>query len=196
MAPSLLDHTAADLLALFAAGKNTPGAGSAAALTGALAGSLLQAVARYTIRAAAKGEAYASFQERAEALLSEVSERSRRLSLAADEDIAAFQRFWREKTSEALLPAIEVPAGIAEECAALAEAGIELHEYGFKAARGEAATAAMLAVTGGESALLVADLNLKFAGTTAWAGSLEERARSLRTRLGELRISIEKRISL
>ncbi|HEX6902344.1 MAG TPA: cyclodeaminase/cyclohydrolase family protein [Thermoanaerobaculia bacterium] len=188
MAPSLLDHTAADLLALFAAGKNTPGAGSAAALTGALAGSLLEAVARYTIRAAAKGEAYASFQERAEVLLSEVSERSRRLSLAADEDVEAFQRFWREKTSENLEAAVEVPVGIAEECAALAEIGIELREHGFKAARGEAATAVMLAVASGEAALLVADLNLKFAGTAAWVGPLEERMRSLRARLGELAV--------
>lgn len=188
MAPSLLDHTAADLLALFAAGKNTPGAGSAAALTGALAGSLLQAVARYTIRAATKGGAYASFQERAEALLSEVSERSRRLALAADEDVAAFQRFWREKTSETLEAAIEIPIEIAEQCAALAEVGIELREHGFKAARGEAATAVLLAVTGGEAALLVANLNLKFAGTAAWMGSLEERSGALVDRLGELAV--------
>jgi methenyltetrahydrofolate cyclohydrolase len=187
MAPSLLDHTAADLLALFAAGKNTPGAGSAAALTGALAGSLLQAVALYTIRAAAKGEAYASFQERAEALLSEVSERSRLLSLAADEDIAAFQRFWREKTSETLEAAVEVPVGIAEQCAALAEAGIELREHGFKSARGEAATAVILAVAGGEAALLVANLNLKFAGTAAWVGPLEERVGSLSRRIRDLK---------
>lgn len=191
MASSLLDKTAADLLDLFAAGKNTPGAGSAAALTGALAGSLLQAVARYTIRAAAKGKAYTDFRERAEALLEEVTERSRRLSRAVDEDAAAFELYWRERTSEALRPATEVPVAIAEHCAALAEAGIELREHGFKAARGEAATAVLLAVASGEAALHVARLNLKFAGTAPWAGAGEERLGSIGRRLGGFRSMIQ-----
>ena len=186
----LLDHTCADLLDLFAAGRNTPGAGSAAALTGAVAGSLLQAVARYTIRAAAKGEAYAPFRERAEALLAEVGEATRRLALAADEDAAAFGRFWTLKgqagAEEALEGATEVPIGIAERCAALAAAGIELHEHGFKAARGEAATAVLLAVASGEAALHVARLNLKFAGTAGWVGACEERVASLAGSLRDL----------
>ena len=69
---SFLDRTTRDLLDLFAAGKNTPGAGSAAALMGALAGSVLQTVAQHTIKAAESSkrrEAYASFRERAEAIL-------------------------------------------------------------------------------------------------------------------------------
>ena len=41
--PSFLDRSTGDLLDLFGAGKNVPGAGSAAALQGALAGSLIQA---------------------------------------------------------------------------------------------------------------------------------------------------------
>lgn len=45
---SFLDRPAGELLDLFAAGKTVPGAGSAAALQGALAGSLIQAVARYS----------------------------------------------------------------------------------------------------------------------------------------------------
>lgn len=188
MAPSLLDQTSADLLNLFAAGRNTPGAGSAAALTGAMAGSLLQAVALYTIRAARKGEeAYAPFLERAEALLEEVRERSGRLSMAADADSAAFERFWRQRSSEALKPATEVPIAIAEDCAALAEAGGELHQHGFKAARGEAATAVLLAVASGEAAAHVARLNLKFAGSASWVGALEERVGFLSGKLGEHR---------
>lgn len=183
---SLLDLTSTDLLDLFAAGKNTPGAGSAAALTGALAGSLLQAVARYTIRAARKPGAGASYLERAEALLEEVRERSRLLSAAVDEDAAAFERFWRLRGSgeaqEALERAIEVPLGIAEQCAALAETGAELYEKGFKAARGEAGTAVRLAVASGEAALYIARLNLESAGI----GLYEERLKSLKRRLGDL----------
>lgn len=178
---SLLDLTSTDLLDLFAAGKNTPGAGSAAALTGALAGSLLQAVARYTIRAARKPGADASYLERAEALLEEVLERSRLLSMAVDEDAAAFERFWRLK--EETGPVIEVPFGIAEQCAMLGEIGIELHEKGFKAARGEASTAVRLALASGESALHIARLNLEFART----GIDEERMNLLQRRLGDLR---------
>ena len=173
---SLLDRTAADLLELFAAGKNIPGAGSAAALTGAVAGSLLQAVARYTIRAAGKGDA--------EALLEEIGERSRHLSAAVDEDAAAFERFWHLRTEEALGPAIEVPLAIAEHCAALGEIGVELYERGFKPARGEAKTAVLLALASGEAAVHIARLNLKF----AQAGLYEEKLLFLERRLGELRM--------
>jgi formiminotetrahydrofolate cyclodeaminase len=180
---SLLDRTSTDLLDLFAAGKNTPGAGSAAALTGALAGSLLQAVARYTIRAARKPGADASWLERAEALLEEVRERSRLLSLAVDEDVAAFERFWRLK-GEALGPAVEVPLGIAEHCATLGEIGAELYDHGFKPARGEASTAVRLAIASGEAALYIASFNLEFAGSGLYEdklGSLTRRFEDLRT---------------
>ena len=175
---SFLDRTAADLLALFAAGKNTPGAGSAAALTGAVAGSLLQAVARYTIRATD-----ASYLERAKALLEQARERSRLLSEAVDEDASAFERYWRLRTAEALGPAIEVPLAIAEHCAALGEIGVELYEKGFKPARGEAKTAVLLALASGEAAVHIARLNLKFAKT----GLYEEKVLFLERRLGDLR---------
>src|SRR5947199_9501653 len=102
---SFLDRTAGELLDLFAAGRNTPGAGSAAALTGALAGSLLQTVARHTIKAAnstKRAEAYAPFRERAEVLLAEARDRSRHLRDAVDADAAAFDRFWKERTDETL----------------------------------------------------------------------------------------------
>jgi formiminotetrahydrofolate cyclodeaminase len=188
---SFLDRTAADLLDLFAAGKNTPGAGSAAALTGAMAGSLLQAVARYTIRAVRKPGADASFLERAEALLEESRERSRLLSVAVDEDATAFEGFWHLKTGEALGPVIEIPLGIAEHCAALGEIGVELYDHGFKAAQGEADTAVRLALASGEAAVRITRLNLKLAE----AGLHEEKLRSLDRRLGNLRKLIEERTS-
>ncbi len=180
---SLLDRTVTDLLELFAAGKNTPGAGSAAALTGAVAGSLLQAVARYTIRVAGKPDADSSFLDRAGILLEEARERSRRLSEAVDEDAAAFERFWQSRSKGDLQEAIEIPIKVAEQCAALGEIGVELHEKGFKAARGEAKTAVLLALAGGEAAMHIARLNLKFAAINLH----EEKLRPLDQRLGDLR---------
>lgn len=157
---SFLDRSTGDLLDLFAAGKNVPGAGSAAALQGALAGSLIQAVAKYS---------------RDERLLNEARERSERLRKAVDEDAAAFQEFWKNRASEALTLATDIPIAIARDCASLAAMGLELHEKGFKNARGESAAAALSALAAAEAALYVARLN---------QGS---RADEIRTLVGELR---------
>ena len=162
-----LDRSTGDLLDLFAAGKNVPGAGSAAALQGALAGSLIQAVAKYS---------------RDEGLLNEARERSERLRRAVDEDAAAFQEFWRSRTAEALAQATEIPIAIARDCAALAAIGLELHEKGFKNARGESAAAAWGALAAAEAALYVARLN---------QGSRAEEIRSLVGDLRELRKRLE-----
>jgi formiminotetrahydrofolate cyclodeaminase len=191
---NLLERTTPELLEAFAAGTNTPGAGSAAALAGAVAGSLLQASAQYAVRAAGKGGAGSGFLERAGAILEEARERSRRLSLAVDEDAAAFQRYWRDRTDEALRQATDVPLGIAEECAALAEAGVELYDRGFRNARGETGTAVLAAVASGEAALYVARLNLGAAREPLWTGSRSERIQALRSRLEEAGRQIRARI--
>ena len=191
----LVERTALELLDLFAAGRNTPGAGSAAALMGALAGSVLQTVARHTIKAAEgskRREVYAPFRERAEALLVEARDRSLRLREAVDADAAAFDRFWQDRTEENLQRATDIPVEIAEDCAALAEIGLELHERGFRNAQGEAAAAALSAIASGETAAYIADLNLRSAG--GWAAERKEKIRSLRVRLRDLRGLIESRI--
>lgn len=191
---NLLERTAPELLEAFAAGTNTPGAGSAAALAGAVAGSLLQASAHYAVRAAGKGGAGSDFLERAGTILGGARERSRRLSLAVDEDAAAFQRYWRDRTDAALRQATDVPLGIAEECTALAEMGIELYDKGFKNARGETGTAVLTAVASGEGALYVVRLNLGAAREASWTESRKEKVLELRRRLEELRREIGARI--
>jgi len=198
---SLLDRRTADLLDLFAAGKNTPGAGSAAALAGAVAGSLLQAVARYSIRDAAKRGSTELSGERAGILLDEARERSRLLSAAVEEDATAFERFWRlraggkaeRERQKAFQRVVEVPLEIAEQCAALAEMGIELHDHGFKAAQGEASTAVLLAIAGGEAALNIVRLNLKLGGSERWAEA-QEAPSVIERRLWDLRRLIEERM--
>lgn len=163
---SFLDRSAGDLLDLFAAGKTTPGAGSAAALQGALAGSLVQAVARYS---------------RAEGPLSEARERTDRLRRAVDEDAAAFARYWKTRAAEDLLPAIEIPLAIARDCAGIAALALDLYETGFRNARGESVAAAWGALAAGESALYAARANLRGRdqATDALAGEL----RALRGRI-------------
>jgi formiminotetrahydrofolate cyclodeaminase len=192
---SFLHRPALELLDLFAAGRNTPGAGSAAALMGALAGSVLQTVARHTIKAAdgaKRREVYAPFRERAEAILEEARNRSQFLRGAVDEDAAAFDRFWQTRAGEDLQRATDIPIEIAERCAALAEIGLELCDRGFGNAQGEAAAATLSAVAGGEAAAHVAHLNLKFAGD--WGEARKEKVRGLRRRLRELRKLTEARI--
>jgi formiminotetrahydrofolate cyclodeaminase len=174
---SFLDRTAADLLDLFAAGKNTPGSGSAAALMGALAGSLIQAVALYS---------------KAEAILIEARERSERLRRAVDADAAAFNEFWRLRkagTAEkeaALRRAIEVPLAIVDDCLVLAGLGRELYAHGFKNARAESSTAALAAMAGAEAALHTARLNLKAAENAAWFQEIQERVEELGAKVSRL----------
>jgi formiminotetrahydrofolate cyclodeaminase len=192
---SFLDRTTRELLDLFAAGRNTPGAGSAAALTGALAGSVLQTIARHTIKAAEgskRREVYAPFRERAEAILEDARDRSLRLREAVDADAAAFDQFWQDRTEENLQRATDIPIEIAGHCTALAEIGLELHERGFRNAQGEAAAATLSAVASGETAAYIADLNLRSAG--GWADERKEKISHLRRRLRELRGLIEARI--
>jgi formiminotetrahydrofolate cyclodeaminase len=194
---AFLDRTVRDLLDHFAAGRNTPGAGSAAALGGAIAGGLLETVARHTIQAARSGKriaVYEPFRERAEALLTAAGERSRHLRGAVDEDAAAFERFWRARTDETLRQATEVPIGIAEHCLALAEIGIELYDRGFRNARGEAGAAALSAIANGEAAAFCAWLNLGFAGAAVWAAGRKQDIGDLRRRLRHLRTLVEARI--
>jgi formiminotetrahydrofolate cyclodeaminase len=206
---SLLDLPTAELLERFAAGKLTPGAGSAAALMGAVAGSLIQAAAQYAIKAR-KREAEAPFRERAAILLEEARARTGRLERAVEEDAAAFDRYWQlltelraaplsdveradlqARASEALKQATDIPLEIGWQCVGLAEIGLELYERGHRNARGEAATAVLSAIANGEAAAHTARLNLQFAGTAPWIDSRTAEIRELRGQLLGLRKRIE-----
>lgn len=187
---TLLDRSARELLDSFAAGRNTPGAGSAAALMGALSGSLLQAVAKYTLNAATR-RSDPLLRERSEAILEESRQRRERLLQAVDDDAAAFDLYWRQRTDENLKRATEIPIEIAEECLALAELGIELYGRGFRNARAEARAAALAAIAGGEAALHTARLNLKAADTAPWTEDGSRGVRRLRLRLREVWKQVE-----
>src|SRR3954454_7282360 len=151
----MLDREARDLLDRFAAGNTTPGAGSSAALMGAIAASLAETVARHTLKAARSGkrrEVYIPFRERAEALLAQAGELADRLRRAVDEDADAFDQFWAERTEEAQRRATEVPIEIAACCLAVAEIARELYDFGARSSHGEASAALSAALAGGETA--------------------------------------------
>ncbi|HWM93871.1 MAG TPA: cyclodeaminase/cyclohydrolase family protein [Thermoanaerobaculia bacterium] len=169
---SFLDRPAGDLLDLFAAGKTVPGAVSAAALQGALAASLLQAVARYT---------------KAEALLKEAGERGERLRRAVDEDATAFQQYWGSRVEEDLRRAVDIPIAVAQDCAALAVLGLDLYETGFRNSRGESAAAVLGALAAGEAALYAASQNVKLSKDPGWAALRNEAITSRGRELRELR---------
>jgi formiminotetrahydrofolate cyclodeaminase len=194
-AGEILDLKTQDLLARFAAGNTTPGAGSAAAFMGALAASVAQTVARHTLKAAESGkrrEVYAPFRERAEALLGQAGGLSDRLRHAVEEDAAAFDQFWKDRTEETQRRATEIPVEIAEHCVAVAEIALELHDHGARSSRGEAVAAILGALAGGETAAHVAHLNLKFAG--AGMEGAKRKVHGLRRRLRDLRALAEARI--
>jgi formiminotetrahydrofolate cyclodeaminase len=109
-----------------------------------------------------------------------------------DADAAAFDRFWQDRTEENLQRATDIPIEIAEHCILLAEIALELHEWGFKNAQGEAAAATLGALASGETAVYIASLNLRSAGD--WAEERKEKIRSLRRRLRDLRGLVEARI--
>lgn len=197
---SFLDRSTQDLLELFAAGKTTPGAGSAAALAGALAGSLIQSVALYTLRAAEKSGDQEPLRERAEAILEEARMKSERLRGAVDADAAAFDEFWKMRATrgyekeKALRRAIEIPMRITDDCLAVAMLALELYDKGFRNAQGEAAAAALSALANGEAALYAARVNLKFMPAGRWADGRQAEAGSLRRRLKEVRELIDERL--
>jgi formiminotetrahydrofolate cyclodeaminase len=197
---SFLDCGTHELLDLFAAGKTTPGAGSAAALAGALAGALIQSVALYTIRAAEKRGDQELLRERAEAILEEARKKSERLQGAVDADAAAFAEFWKLRTTigmekeKALRRAIEIPMSITDDCLAVAELALELYDKGFKNARGEAVAAALSALANGEAALYAARVNLKFITSARWAEARQAEAGALGRRLRMIRGRMEERL--
>lgn len=176
-----LDLTAGDLLDLFAAAKTTPGAGSAAALQGALAGSLIQSVAKYTLKAAVSPPD----QTRVRLLLDGAGKVTDRLRRAVDEDSTAFARYWQSREEEDLWGAIDVPVSIAGDCVELGAMAIELYETGFRNARGESAAAALSALAAAEAALYAARLNLKLSKDSGRAAlkieAVRARVRQLRT---------------
>jgi len=136
--------TFAELLDRIGARTPAPASGAAAALTGALAASLVELAAR--------------FSEDDEALARSLELRARLLELA-DEDAEAYAAFMRTRSDEDRSRTIEVPLAVAAAAAETAALAERLAEHGRGSVRGDALVAAELARAADRSASLLAELN-------------------------------------
>jgi glutamate formiminotransferase/formiminotetrahydrofolate cyclodeaminase len=177
-----------DFLDSLAAGTATPGGGSAAAYSGAMAAALVSMVARLTIGK----NGYLDVERDMEKILAESEVLREELTLAVKQDSDAFTRVMaaykkpksdqdREKAiHDATLEASEVPLGVAKKALQIFELAIKTAELGNKNAITDAGAGANLALAAVTSAGYNVRINL---------GSLINKKESKRL-LSEL-ISIE-----
>ncbi|MFQ5408273.1 MAG: glutamate formimidoyltransferase [Anaerolineales bacterium] len=173
-APEEAPASAPDFLDQLAAGTATPGGGSAAAYSGAMAAGLAAMVARLTIGK----KKYAEVESRMQAIVERAEALRATLHAGVQRDAAAFdgvmEAFRRPKESEAQQAArkdaiesathvaSEVPLETARQAAEVVQLAAELAETGNVNAVTDAAAAASLA----HSAVHVAGLNVKINATS------------------------------
>ncbi|MCK4490266.1 MAG: cyclodeaminase/cyclohydrolase family protein, partial [Anaerolineales bacterium] len=166
-----------DFLDSLAAGTATPGGGSAAAYSGAMAAGLVSMVARLTV--GKKG--YAEVEGEMEKILSESEVLREKLTLAVKEDSEAFIQVMaayrkpksdqdrNEKIQSAMLKAAAVPLTVARKALRVSELALKTAELGNKNAITDAGTGANLAFAAVTSAGYNVRINL---------GSLEDKEKS------------------
>jgi len=168
-----MNKTISEFLEQLGSDAPTPGGGGAAALTGAAAAGLVTMVARLTTGR----EAFATHETRLQEIIGQGDELRQELLAAIEGDATAFETLMSsyrlpkttpeekaERTSkiqEGLLLATESPLGIAHRCATLVELAAELVEIGNPLTVSDAGTAAVLAESALQGALLQARINLK-----------------------------------
>ena len=174
-----------------AAGTPTPGGGSAAALAGCLAASLVQMVCDLTIGR----EAYRD-HEPALVVIREKAQKERRELLAlVDRDARAYDAVVaalrlprateaekaarQDALSKASLLATETPLATAEACATVLEMTVELAAKGNRNAASDVGTAATLALAALLGAIQNVRINLGGIADAGRAAAAAERARAL-----------------
>ncbi len=174
-----------------AAGTPTPGGGSAAALSGVLAASLIHMVCELTIgreKYREHEEAVRTMRDRAEAL-------RRDLLILVDRDAEAYDDVMKairmpkgseaEKTTrkealtQANLFATETPMATAEACSALMRLAVELVDRGNRNAISDVGSAALLAYAGLRGGVLNVRINLAGLAGADHAAKALNRIRSL-----------------
>ena len=170
-----------------AGGAPVPGGGSAAALTGALAGALVAMVARLTVGR----KAYAGVEQRAGEILAEAEALRAELRRLVDEDAAAYAHVsaaykipkddpTRTRAIDAaLLGAARTPADVARRAARLATLAAEIREIGNRNARSDATVAAGLARAAVAAALENVRVNVAGLSDAAAGRELLEEAERL-----------------
>ena len=179
-----------------AAGRPTPGGGSAAALAGALGAGLVSMVCNYTVGR----EKYADVDEEMRGVLARSEELRAELARAVDDDVAAYgsysdaQKLPRETDEErrardealdaALRESTIVPLRVAEGCAEVLELALRAAELGNRFLISDAAVGAELAGAARASAELNVRLNLGGIEDEEFARGCRERLEAIAARVG------------
>lgn len=191
-----------DFLRRLASSEATPGGGSAAALAGALAASLVTMVG--TLTTGRKG--FEELEETLELLVEQGEQIAENLTGAIDRDAAAFDEvmaaFKLPKATEeekaaraaaiqaAMKHASEVPMEVAEECLAAAELALVALEKGTPSASSDAAVGLLFALTGLEGAVLNVATNLDGIKDAEYVAAQQVEVKRLLERSAELRTTI------
>ena len=172
-----------------AGGAPAPGGGSAAALTGALAGALVAMVARLTIGR----KAYAAVEARAQAILAEAETLRGDLRRLVDEDAAAYGGWARPTRSPGTIPSApgrsmphcsarqQTPLETARRAARVAALAREIGTIGNKNARSDAKVAEGLARAALAGAMENVKVNVASLSDPAAGKQLLEEAERLTT---------------
>jgi glutamate formiminotransferase / formiminotetrahydrofolate cyclodeaminase len=176
----------------------TPGGGSVAAHTGALAAALVQMVAGLTIGK----KAYAAAEDEMKSIALECSTLRQRLSALVTEDATAYEAVRRayqlprdddvqlaaraRAVDEALLGAAETPLETAQSCARVAALARAVLARGNRNASSDAGTAELLATGAARAALLNVRVNLAALGEPVRGSAIEQAASTVH---GELATS-------
>jgi formiminotetrahydrofolate cyclodeaminase len=168
MSTPLRDQSVQSFLDQLASSSPTPGGGSVAALTGALAAGLVSMVCQLTVGR----PRYASFEAEAQAILAQSEAIRARLTdliqidVAAYSTVAAAYKLPKDDPTRtaaiaaAMVVATDVPLQIAEQAAALLPLALPVAQQGNRTAVGDVVAGAQLAVACVHAALINVDANV------------------------------------
>jgi formiminotetrahydrofolate cyclodeaminase len=168
MSTPLRDQSVQSFLDQLASSSPTPGGGSVAALTGALAAGLISMVCQLTVGR----PRYAAFEAEAQAILAQSEAIRARLTdliqidVAAYSTVAAAYKLPKDDPTRtaaiaaAMVVATDVPLQIAEQAAALLPLALPVAQQGNRTAVGDVVAGAQLAVACVHAALINVDANV------------------------------------
>lgn len=201
MQASLLSIETKELLDQFGAGKPTPGAGSAAALVGLLAGNLVGTVSKIT----SNNSGYATKQPEFNRIHQDIKLRVLpNLASLLDMDSEQFAKYiqankllksetdWtmakqHSSTVELQLRvASELPLEIASLCYELGMYAVKAFTDGFQEARGDSALAIRTSLSVMQGCIAIANLNLKDLPGDDWRKNIRSQRETLKLQASEL----------
>lgn len=203
----IVDQTLQEFAADLASGKPSPGGGSAAAVSGILATSLVQMVARLTLGR----KKYADTHAEMEKVVAEATDLSGRLALLADSDARAYDSVMaayklpkeieaeESVRGEAIASALQCAAQVPLETARLASRVLELvalvAEKGNINALTDAGVGALLSVAAFQAAAYNVRINISSVGQKpTWGLAMEQELAELETRNAFLASQVNSRV--